>query len=69
MAKECCANCTKRLNLLKFDYLPTGEVKHDYGMRGYICLAFAAEGDAIWMCRLNPENEICEMYKRKDGAD
>lgn len=62
--KMSCKNCKRYLNLIKFDYLPTGKVNHDK-MRGYVCTAFASEGDAVWMCGLNPAEQTCEMYEEK----
>lgn len=67
MANECCANCTKCLELVQFDYLPTGKVVRNQ-MRGYICLMGASEGDAIWVCGLKPEEERCEEFVAKENA-
>lgn len=65
MANNCCANCTKYLKLTQFDYLPTGKVVHT-PMRGYVCLAFASEGDAIWLCGLRSDEEYCEAFSAKE---
>ncbi len=66
MLKECCQNCRLCLKLTQFDYKPTGTVDH-VPMRGYICLAFASEGDAIWITGLNPsDTDVCEVYSPKD---
>lgn len=65
MRKENCQNCRKCLRLMQFDYKPTGGVDH-IKQRGFICLAFASEGDAIWMTGLKPEESFCEEYSPKN---
>lgn len=59
---ECCATCRNRFNLTKFDY-SSGGCKHTK-MEGYICMAFAAERDAVWMVGTD-EDDLCECYERR----
>ena len=67
MAKECCANCTKCLKLKRHHH-------HDHGVEyieydGYICLAFASEGTAVWITELDPNEERCEEFSPKESND
>lgn len=61
---ECCANCGKRYKLTKFDY-SNGGCEHT-DMDGYICMAFAEEGNAVWMVGCNENLELCECYVQKE---
>jgi len=65
MMSKCCTTCRNRFALTKFDY-SHGGCEHTK-MDGFICMAFAAEGDAVWMVGLN-EDGLCECYERKDNA-
>lgn len=58
--EECCKTCGHNLKLTRFDYTDTG-CKHTE-MEGFICTAFAFEGDAIWMMGLNQEKDLCECF-------
>lgn len=60
--KECCANCKYKLSGIKFDFAKVGESKWQTFMDGFICVALASEGDAVWMLGLDQDSEICEMY-------
>ena len=61
---ECCATCKKRLDLKKSDYSNSG--CEDTTLEGFVCLAFASEGQAIWMVGLNEDLDMCECYQQKD---
>lgn len=62
--KECCKNCKRNLKLTKFDY-SQGGCKHT-DMEGFICTAFAYEGEAVWMIGLNQEEGLCEVFLPKE---
>ena len=62
--KECCASCRRRYELEKFDY-SRGGCEHTE-MDGYICMAFADEGKAVWMVGLNAEVGLCEVFEPKE---
>ena len=62
--KECCATCKKRLNLTKFDY-SKGGCEHTK-LDGYVCLAFAYEGEAVWMVGEDENIGLCECYQEKE---
>ena len=66
MAKECCANCTKCLKLVRHHHFVHGVDHIDYG--GYICLAFAFEGIAVWLTGTDPNKERCEEFSAKETA-
>ena len=63
--KECCANCRNKYKLTKFDY-SKGGCKHT-DMDGYICMAFAYEGEAVWMVGLQEGLGFCECYVPKEN--
>lgn len=58
--KESCANCRRRYKLTKFDYSHGGCEHTD--MEGFICMAFASEGEAIWSIGLHENFALCEEY-------
>jgi len=62
-----CSNCRYNLRLKKYDY-SQGGCKHT-DMEGSACLAFASEGDVIWMVGGDLENDLCECWTpmRNDG--
>ena len=62
--RESCASCKKRLNLTKFDYLPVGGCKHTK-LEGFACMAFANEGEVVWMVGIDENNDQCECYQRR----
>lgn len=62
--KECCANCRRRYELTKFDY-SHGGCEHTE-MEGFICMAFADEGEAVWMVGLKAEVGLCELFAPKE---
>lgn len=62
---ECCVTCRNRFALTKFDY-SHGGCEHTK-MEGFICMAFAVEGDAVWMVGTD-EDDLCECYGRKDDV-
>lgn len=62
--KECCANCRNRYRLVRFDYSHSGCEHTD--MDGYICMAFADEGEAVWMVGLDAEAGLCELFEPKE---
>lgn len=59
-----CKTCKKRLNITKFDY-SQGGCKHTK-LDGYACLAFAFEGEVVWMVGANEESDMCECYQPSD---
>ena len=61
--EEHCSNCRYCLRLTKYDY--SGRGCEHTEMDGFACLAFASEGDAIWMVGLNPEKELCECWEER----
>lgn len=65
--KECCANCRRRYKLTRFDYSHGGCEHTD--MDGYICMAFADEGEAVWMVGLNAETGLCEVFEPKEETE
>ena len=65
--KECCKNCKRNLKLVKFDYTQGG-CKHT-ALEGFICTAFANEGEADWMVGLNQEKDLCEVFSPKEELD
>ena len=64
---ECCATCANRYDLERLDY-SKGGCKHEK-MDGYICMAFADEGQAMWIIGTYPLEEICECYKARREND
>ena len=60
---ECCSNCRLCLRLTKYDY--SGKGCEHTKLDGFACLAFAGEGDAIWMVGLDPDKEMCECWKER----
>ena len=64
--KMCCANCKKNYPLEKYDY--SGKGCTHTPMDGYICMAFASEGKAIWMVGDDPDSWGCEVYEPKEDA-
>jgi len=62
-----CSNCRYNLKLKKYDY-SKGGCEHTE-MEGFACMAFAPEGDAIWMVGGDPDNDLCEEWapRRNDG--
>ena len=62
MVKECCATCAKRLRIVCYDYRYHGCTHVSLG--GYVCLAMANEGMAVWMLGAN-ETYGCEEYLPK----
>ena len=64
---DCCKNCKRNLNLTKFDYTKNG-CQHTK-MEGFICTAFANEGEAVWMIGLNQERDLCEEFLPKGDLD
>lgn len=64
--KMCCANCKKNYRLEKWDYSGKG-CTHTL-MDGHICMAFADEGEAIWMAGDDPDSLRCEAYEPKEDA-
>ena len=62
-----CTSCFHRLDLINYDYSDKG-CKHTK-MDGYVCLAFADEGKAIWMTNCDEDTDICECYTKADGLD
>ena len=62
---ECCANCARKLNLEQWDY--KGNACVHTKQEGFVCLALAAEGDAIWMLGLDVDDEYCEMFKEREN--
>ena len=65
--KDCCKNCKRNLKLTKFDYTGIG-CKHT-DMEGFICTAFAHEGEAIWMIGVDQEKDLCEEFLLKDDIN
>lgn len=61
---ESCATCRLCLDLVQYDYLQGG-CKH-YRKPGFICLAFASEGQACWMMGLDKQRQKCEMYEPRE---
>lgn len=64
--KMCCANCKKNYPLEKYDY--SGKGCTHTPMDGHICMAFANEGNAIWMVGDDPDSWGCEVYEPKEDA-
>lgn len=58
-----CNTCKKRLDLRMSDYSSFG--CKDYDLGGYICMAFANEGKAIWMIGQNEYTGYCECYQER----
>ena len=56
-------DCIFRLKATKFDYSQGGCIHTD--MDGFICTAFASEGEAVWMVGL-PNGCFCEMYAPRE---
>ena len=56
-------DCIFRLKATKFDYSQGGCTHTD--MDGFICTAFASEGEAVWMVGL-PNGCFCEMYAPRE---
>ena len=63
--KECWANCRRRYKLTKFDY-SHGGCEHTE-MDGYICMAFACEGQAVWMVGCHEQFDLCECFVAEEG--
>lgn len=63
MTKDC-TTCRYRFALTKFDYSHGG--CEDTKMDGFICMALAAEGEAVWM--VGDDHGFCECYERRDDA-
>lgn len=61
---ECCNNCKYQKKLIQFDYSEKG-CKHTT-QDGYACMAFAIEGEVIWMIGNDPSVEMCECYMRRN---
>ena len=60
--EECCKNCKLRFELRKSDYSKGG---CEYTtMSGFVCMAFANEGIAEWMCGISEEC-MCECFTPK----
>jgi len=65
--KRCCNTCKLKLELLTFNYPPSGGCKHSEN-DGFCCLGLAAEGVAVHMVGVDPDSGICENYiRRGDG--
>ena len=62
--KECCATCRRRYKLTKFDY-SKGLCEHT-DMDVYVFMAFADEGQAVWMVGSNECFDLCECYVPKE---
>ena len=62
---ECCAVCKYHYPLVKFDYSHGGCIHKD--KKGFICMAFSEENEAIWMYGISPHRGLCEMFSRKRG--
>jgi len=60
---ECCDTCKYKLHLVRFDYSHGGCEHTD--MDGYVCMAFASEGEAVWMIGNCPSIGQCEMWTPK----
>ena len=60
---DTCSNCGRKYRLTKFDY-SDGGCKHT-DMEGYVCMAFADEGEAVWMVGADEEKDLCECYQEK----
>ena len=60
----CCDTCRYKLKLEKLDY-SQGGCKHTV-MDGYVCVALASEGWAMWMYGENPITAKCEEYEAKE---
>ena len=56
-------DCIFQLKATKFDYSQGGCIHTD--MDGFICTAFASEGEAVWMVGLS-NGCMCEMYTNKE---
>ena len=59
-----CSNCRYHMTLKKYDY-SKGGCRHT-DMEGFACMAFAFEGDVIWMVGGDPDNDMCEGWKPKE---
>ena len=61
-----CSNCKLCFGLEKLDY-SKGGCKHT-PMEGFVCMAFANEGQANWMVGLDRDTIGCEVFtpRRKD---
>lgn len=62
---ECCETCNKCLDLVRYNYGRDGGCDHRI-QPGFICLAFADEGQAIWMTGIKRETGMCECYSPKE---
>lgn len=60
---ECCLNCRYRYMLTKFDY-SQGGCEHT-AMEGYVCMAFADDGQAVWMAGIDPRSNKCAAYEQR----
>ena len=66
--KRDCENCKFRLELEMWDYKKIGEGQWKEKPEGFICIAHACEGTAVWMVGL--EHGTCEMWQRRiDGVE
>ena len=63
----CCDTCKYKLQLEKYDY-SQGGCKHTV-MDGYVCLAFAHEGLAVWMYGNDSSIGKCEEYVEKEQSN
>ena len=61
--EPCCKNCKLRFELRKSDY-SKGGCEHTT-MSGFVCMAFANEGIAEWMCGISEEG-MCECFTQKE---
>ena len=59
--KECCKTCAYYADLLKYEYLESGEVRH-LKQQGFACIGLIREGVVIWNVGRNPAQGLCEMY-------
>lgn len=63
--EDSCETCDKCLDLVQYMYDSDGGCDH-FTQPGFICLAFADEGQATWMTGVKREDEVCECYSPKE---
>ena len=64
---KCCNNCRKKLRLEEWEYMHSDGGTNVYHTKcdGYVCLAFADEGLAVWMTGTDPNKERCEVWSER----